>query len=132
MNETTEMTTLLQKLEENAAVQKSCAKRQSLLMTIAALACVGILILIAVLFFQLQPVVEEMSLAAQNLSAVSEELAALDLASTINGLDETITTAQQSLSEGAAKLEQLDIDTLNSAIKSLSDVVSPLARLFGR
>jgi len=132
MNETTEMTTLLQKLEETAAVQKNCAKRQSLMMTIAALACVAIVVLLAVLFLQLQPVVEEMSLAAQNLSAVSEELAALDLESTISGLDTTLATAQQSLSEGAAKLEQLDIDTLNKAITDLSEVIAPLARLFGR
>ena len=132
MNETTEMTTLLQKLEETAAVQKNCAKRQSLMMTIAALACVAIVVLLAVLFLQLQPVVEEMSLAAQNLSAVSEELAALDLESTISGLDTTLATAQQSLSEGAAKREQLDFHTLNKAITDLSEVIAPLARLFGR
>jgi len=119
--QTPEMTALLEKLEQSARVQQKCARRQSLMMTVAALACVGILVLVALLFTQLQPVVQDMSQAANNLTAISDQLAALDLEATVNGLNQS-----------AAKLEQLDIDTLNTAIKNLSDVIAPLARLFGR
>ena len=117
--QTPEMTALMEKLEQSAQVQQKCARRQSLMMTIAALACVGILVLVALLFTQLQPVVQDMSQAANNLTAISDQLAALDLEATVNGLNQS-----------AAKLEQLDIDTLNTAIKNLSDVIAPLARWF--
>lgn len=117
--QTPEMTALMEKLEQSAQVQQKCARRQSLMMTVAALACVGILVLVALLFTQLQPVVQDMSQAANNLTAISDQLAALDLEATVNGLNQS-----------AAKLEQLDIDTLNTAIKNLSDVIAPLARWF--
>ena len=117
--QTPEMTALMEKLEQSAQVQQKCARRQSLMMTVAALACVGILVLAVLLFTQLQPVVQDMSQAANNLTAISDQLAALDLEATVNGLNQS-----------AAKLEQLDIDTLNTAIKNLSDVIAPLARWF--
>ena len=132
MNQTTEMKILMEKLEESARVQQHCAKRQTLLMTIAAAACVGILLLVGILFSQMQPVVQSLSTAAQDLTALSQQLAQVDIQSTVNGLNETMASAQQSLTRGAAKLEQLDIETLNAAIRDLSEVVSPLARLFGR
>ncbi len=131
-NQNTELSSLLEKMEESAQVQKACAKRQSLMMTVAALACVGILLVVGILFMQIQPVVEQLSLAAENLTTVSEELAAVDFEATVAGLNDTMTSAQESLTQGAAKLEQLDIDTLNAAIRDLSEVVAPLARLFGR
>lgn len=131
-NTTPETTQLLQQMAEAAQTQQRCARRQSLMMTVAALACVGILVLVGILFSQLQPVVQDLSAAAEDLTVVSQQLAAVDIQSTMEGLNDTMASAQQSLNQGAAKLEQLDIDTLNAAIRDLSEVISPLARLFGR
>ena len=119
--QTSEMTALLEKLEHSAAVQQKCARRQSLMMTVAALACVGILVLAGLFFFRLQPILQDLGSASQALTAVTDQLAALDLQSTIDGLNQS-----------AAKLEQLDIDTLNTAIADLAEVIAPLARLFSR
>lgn len=119
--QTPEMTALLEKLEQSARVQQKYARRQSLMMTVAALACVGILVLIGLLFMQLQPMMQDLSLASQNLNAVSEQLAAVDFEAAVD-----------SLKQGADKLEQLDVETMNAAIQNLSEVIAPLARLFGR
>ena len=119
--QTPEMASLLEKLEQTAALQQKCARRQGLMITVAALACVGILVLVAVLFTQLQPVVQDMSQAAGNLTSISDQLAAIDLENAVDNL-----------TQGAAKLEQLDIDTLNTAIANLAELIAPLARLFGR
>ena len=119
--QTPEMTALLEKLEQSAAVQQKCARRQSLMTTVAALACVGILVLAGLLFFQLQPMMQNLGDASEALGILTDQLSAIDLES-----------AADSLNQGAAKLQQLDIDTLNTAIANLSEVISPLARLFGR
>ena len=42
MNETAEMTALLEKMEQTALAQQQAARRQTLLMTVAAIACVGV------------------------------------------------------------------------------------------
>lgn len=120
-SQTPEMASLLEKLEQTAALQQKYARRQALMITVAALACVGILVLVAVLFTQLQPVVQDMSQAAGNLTSISDQLAAIDLENAVD-----------SLTQGAAKLEELDIDTLNTAIANLAELIAPLARLFGR
>ena len=61
--QTPEITALLEKLEQTAAIQQKCARRQSLMMTVAALACVGILVLAGLLFFRLQPVISISSIS---------------------------------------------------------------------
>ena len=132
MNETTEMTALLEKLEQTAQTQQRCAKRQAIMMTIAAIACVAILVLVLLLYVRVSPVIGQLNTAAEDLTLVSSQLAAVDIQSTVEGLNDTMASAQQSLTQGTAKLEQLDIETLNTAIRDLSEVVAPLARLFGR
>ena len=130
-NHTAEPTVLLEKLEQSAQIQQHCAKRQSTMMTVAAIACVGIFLLAAVLFVQMQPVISQLNTAAEDLTEVTRQLAAVDIESTVDGLNKTMASAQQSLNEGAQKLEQLDIETLNAAIEDLYEVVAPLSRLFG-
>ena len=132
MNETTEMTALLEKLEQTAQTQQRCAKRQAIMMTVAAIACVAILVLVLLLYVRVSPVIGQLNTAAEDLTLVSQQLAAVDIQSTVEGLNDTMASAQQSLTQGAAQLEQLDIETLNTAIRDLSEVVAPLARLFGR
>ncbi|MBP0962959.1 MAG: hypothetical protein J6Q99_01535 [Oscillospiraceae bacterium] len=119
--QTPEMTALMEKLEQSAQVQQKCARRQSLMMTVSALACVGILVLAGLLFFRLQPVMHNLEAASQTLGSLADQLSTVDLGS-----------AADSLTQAAAKLELLDIDTLNTAIGDLAEVISPLARLFGR
>ena len=131
MNETAEMTALLEKMEQTALAQQQAARRQTLLMTVAAAACVGILILVGILFGQLQPVVAQLQDSTALLSYVTEELAAVDIAGTVQGLNDTVALAQEGLSDGLGKLEQLDIDTLNAAIADLARVVEPLSKFFG-
>ena len=130
-NHTAETTALLEKLEQSSQIQQHCAKRQSTMMIVAAIACVGIFLLSAILFVQMQPVISRLNNAAEDLTDVTRQLAAVDIESTVDGLNKTMASSQQSLNEGAQKLEQLDIETLNAAIEDLYEVVAPLSRLFG-
>ncbi len=43
----------------------------------------------------------------------------------------TINDNAENIQEGITKVSSIDIDSLNKAIKDLSDIVDPLARLFG-
>ena len=43
----------------------------------------------------------------------------------------TINDNAENIQEGITKVSSIDIDSLNKAIKDLSDIVDPLAKLFG-
>ena len=45
---------------------------------------------------------------------------------------ESLTKALDGVDEALKKVEQIDIDALNSAISDLQKVIDPLARLFGK
>lgn len=71
--------------------------------------------------------------AVTNLSAVSESLSSVDFASLASDMDEAVSLARDSMEsagETLKKFEKLDIETLNKAIKDLSDIVEPMSNLF--
>ena len=43
----------------------------------------------------------------------------------------TINVNEENIQESISKISSIDIDSLNKAIKDLSDIIDPLARLFG-
>lgn len=67
-----------------------------------------------------------------NLDSVTAELAEADIAGMLEDVDSLVVSSEDSMADALKKIEDIDIDTLNSAIKDLESVVKPLARLFGR
>ena len=72
------------------------------------------------------------SVVLDNLNTVTEELAKQDIDGLFKNVDALVTDSQKSINEAMEKVNQMDIETLNSAIADLQAVVEPMARLFGR
>ena len=56
----------------------------------------------------------------------------MDLAGLVEHVDRLAVTSEEGIKDALEKIESIDIDELNRAIKALSDVVTPLARLMGK
>jgi hypothetical protein len=74
--------------------------------------------------------IAHMQTTLNNLESVTAQLAAMDLEGMIVNVDELVTAGRETLTETAGKLESLDMETLNRAIRDLAAVVEPLARFF--
>ena len=65
-----------------------------------------------------------------NLDKSTQELAATDLNGMLDNVNSLVETSQKSVQETVKKIDDVDLDSLNKAIKDLSTVISPLAKLF--
>ncbi len=110
--------------------QTKIAKLQCILTTLAALACVGMFLLIWSVMPQIERLSGQMEAVLTNLEIVSGQLAQADLAGMVQDVDKLAETSQQGVEQAMEKLNKLDLDTLNKAIADLADVVEPLARFF--
>ena len=86
---------------------------------------------------QVSTFVDNAEQVVENLNTISTDLAALDLSTMmenmsglITDVDELITTTQQGLENTLEKIDKIDFDALNKAIKDLADVIEPLAKFF--
>lgn len=76
---------------------------------------------------QVSETIELADTAIENVTQMS--LAITDMG---NNMDTFITENAESVEQIMQKLDQIDFEGLNSAIKDLGDVVEPLANFFGR
>ena len=74
-----------------------------------------------------------------NLETVTTELANVDLNSMVQNVDALVTdvdglvgTSQVGVEQAMEKLNAIDFDALNEAIKDLCDVIDPIARFFNK
>ena len=144
MENNTEMTKLLEKLEESNRKQVSYARMQFLFSVVAAVCCIILLITVIGLLPRIQEVAAQIEdialqvygLASQaetvlsNLEVVTQELAEVDLSAMVSNVDSLVTTSQAGVEQAIEKIDNIDFDALNQAIKDLSDVVEPLAKFF--
>ena len=64
-----------------------------------------------------------------NMETVTQTLADADLGGMVENVNTLTTDSQSAVTEAIEKLDAIDIDTLNKAIRDLSDVVEPLAKV---
>ena len=80
--------------------------------------------------------IDEITVLTHELNTVLEESHLTELLQNANTLIEesgnSLTEALDDVDEALKKVEQIDIDALNSAISDLQKVVEPLAKLFGK
>ena len=74
-------------------------------------------------------VIEQMETVLDNLETTTLQLANLDFGTMIADVDELVVTAQKSLDDTMGKLNAIDFTALNKAIKDLSAVIEPLAKI---
>ena len=80
--------------------------------------------------------IAEITTLTKELNAVLQESNITELLNNANTLigesGDALTEALEGVDGALNAIEQIDIDTLNSAISDLQKVVEPLAKLFGR
>lgn len=96
-----------------------------------------LLVFIVVLLFLVPNVVSTLHIANETLSnanvtVVHANDAIGQMEGTLDSIEALVTTSGSGMEEAIGKLNAIDIETLNDAIKDLSDVVQPMADFFGR
>ena len=62
---------------------------------------------------------------AADLQVVSDQLSRADLETLVEHVDQMAVTSEEGIREALLKIQAINIEELNQAIKGLSDVVSP-------
>ena len=110
------------------------------------LVCAVCMAVLVVMVFRLMPQFNEILAQAQHafnqvgtvldyLEQTSYQLSQVDLQGMVSNVDGLVTTGQQSLEASMEKLNGVDFEALNKAIKDLAAVIEPLAKMtkvFGR
>ena len=78
---------------------------------------------------QVQALAAEADTVMADLGIVAESLAAADLGSIVKNVNALASESQSAVAGAMKKLDAIDIDTLNQAIRDLADVVEPLAKI---
>ncbi len=136
MEENKETLELLRKIEKSGRIETYSGYVRTGLMLI----CTVCILVLTVQVLKLMPQVNEiLGQAGQamsqiqtvlgNLKSTSDQLAQVDLAGMVNNVDSLVVTGQQSLEESMGKLNAVDFDALNQAIKDLAAVIEPLAKM---
>ena len=142
MEENKETLELLRKIERSSRIQIYSGYVRTGLMLVCAV-CMAVLV---VMVFRLMPQINEILAQAQHafnqvgtvldyLEQTSYQLSQVDMQGMVSNVDGLVTTGQQGLQATMEKLNSIDFDALNKAIKDLSAVTQSLAnvtRIFGR
>jgi len=137
MEENKELLELLKKIE-GANRKQLLYTRIQCIAAVAAVACfAGIYFLIrdflpqiSAIITQIPGVVAQMEIVLSNLEVVTTELAAVDFAGMIEGVNTLVEAGQTGLAETVEKLNAIDFEALNKAIQTLTEVIDPLAKFF--
>ena len=142
MEENKETLELLRKIERSSRMQTYSGYVRTGLMLVCAV-CMAVLV---VMVFRLMPQINEILAQAQHafnqvgtvldyLEQTAYQLSQVDLQGMVSNVDGLVTTGQQSLEASMEKLNGVDFEALNKAIKDLAAVIEPLAKMtkvFGR
>lgn len=151
MEENKEMLQLLQKMNENSRRQTIWTMILCALLAVTAVCCLVIFANVGKLVPQLDTAIAQMQTVLTDVETVTGELAEADLEGMVGNVDDLVTdvdgllgnvdglignvdtlvtTGQDSLEQTMEKLNAIDFETLNKAIKDLSDVIEPIAKFF--
>lgn len=128
---------LLEQINASLEKQNRFAQWQLILTAILMASCV----VLALLVFNLIPKVQELipqiqSLTGQmeatltDLQSITAQLAEADLKGMVDNVDQLVGSSQIAVEETMNKMNALDLNTLNKAIKDLAAVIEPMAKFF--
>ena len=127
MNQQNELQLILERLEKNSRRQLLHARLQTFFSIVCALCC-GILLLKLLQFIpQLENLITQAEILLRDLDTVTKSLSQLDLSQMVENINDLVTASQSGVEEALEKINEIDFDTLNQAVKDLSKVVKPLA-----
>lgn len=123
---------LLEKMEASNAEQAKYARKQTfaarVTMAVSLIVCAVVLYAAITILPQVSNTFRDLDIIVANLKSVSTELAEVDFTQ----LNTLLSEGSGGIEDAVTKLESLDIDTLNNAIKNLNDTVTPMAEFFQR
>ncbi len=131
-----EFRALMERIEKSNAGQEKYAKRQYRMSQVTALA--SILIMAAVFYTcsvfipKVNVTYENMNLIMEDMKVITSELAEADLDEMLNNVNDLSVASQKNMTAAMDKIDAIDIEGLNRAIKNLSDVVEPFASFFNK
>ena len=132
MDQNTEMLELLRKIEKSNRAKTVTNVLVCIFMLAAAVSCVAICLMIWQLMPQVDGLLSQLETVLTDLEQTAHQLAALDLEAMVSNVDSLAVYAQDSLQQTMDKLNTIDFETLNQAIRDLAKVIEPLANFFGR
>ena len=128
---------LLEQMEKSNRKQALYARLQFIFSALAAVCCIAMLICVVKVLPQLQDAVVRADAVLTNLETVTTELAESDLIgmvqnvdSLVENVDGLVSTSQAGVEQAIEKINGIDFDALNDAIKDLSSVIEPIAKFF--
>ena len=129
---------LLEKIEKTNRRQLLFTQIFCGIALVAVLFCVIALVKVNQLLPQIQGITAQMQGVLGNMEQAAGQLAELDIRSIVENVETLVgnvdmlaVSAQDSLKQTMTKLDTIDFEALNKAIKDLSAVVEPLAKFFG-
>ena len=75
---------------------------------------------------------DDVETVMDSVNVVAKELEEANLGQMVTDIDNLVTSSDQSVKEALRQINSVDIKTLNQAIQDLSNLISPLARFFGK
>lgn len=130
MEQNRELMDLLKQIQRTNRIQTIVCTILCVLVLIASACCVMLFVEVYDMLPQLNTVITQMETVLSNLEQTSRQLASVDFQSMVQDMDALVISGQQSLEQTMAKLDTIDLGTLNQAIGDLADVIEPLARFF--
>lgn len=76
--------------------------------------------------------IDDASIALDDLKEVTAELAAVDIEGMLSDVDTLVTESTDGMRTAIERLQLIDFSALNKAIADLNSVVGPLAKLFSK
>ena len=128
LSDATILTERLREISRQNAEQLTLMKKQLRLVRILALILV---IALVVLAMALGSTVNKVNRTIEHIETVSADLAKADWTGMVENINTLVESSQASLGQATAKIDSIDIETLNQSIQDLSTVIGPIARLFG-
>lgn len=127
---------LMKRIESSNAGQEDYARKQYRMTQITAIASVLILVIVcytaSVFIPKVNVTYQNMELIMEDMKIITSELAEADLDQMIEDVDRLAVDSQKNINDAMKKVNDIDIDSLNAAIKNLSDVVEPFANFFNK
>ena len=131
-----ELEAMLKRLEDSNERQASYATKQYRMSQITALASILILAIViytsATIIPRVNRLFDDVETVMDSVNVVAKELEEANLGQMVTDIDNLVTSSDQSVKEALRQINSVDIQTLNQAILDLSNLISPLARFFGK
>ncbi len=131
-----EIMKMLEEIKKSSDLQVKYAKKQAHRSFITALACflmmLAVCAAVLIMLPRVNDVFNDVNAIMDDMKVVTAELAGADYEGMFEGIQDLIVEGSISLGEAMEKIEDIDIEGLNRAIKNLSDAIQPFAAFFGR